>query len=361
MWRCGKGFRAFRVSVACLALPTMACSERAPDTGELGTASRPVRLIYQRSIGDGEQDSVTLLPRDIVTSGGKLYVLDEAEPDVRIGALDGQFILSIGRKGGGPAEFRSISGVAVDASGNLAVADPRSLRISVFSPSGSLAYDLRTRGPTGAIEYALNGWLHVDYKRPDTDNFTAGSPTIEVLDAKGQTVHRYGSYHPQAHPIADALNNETRFAAGPNGDMWVLLGYQGIVERRSTTGDLVTRVVLPEPRDRAPGGPFVRPIEGRADAIAVVRLPVADDIAVDTAGSSIRAVFVLAVQGGTRGVGRYSDLLVYDESGYLLETAPLSREAARITVEDGMLYALRRNRAAIQAIDIYEIQYHEMQ
>ena len=51
-----------------------------------------------------------------------------------------------GRKGAGKGEFDSPTGIAVDASGNILVADTNNGRIEKFSPTGAFLSTIGTKG-----------------------------------------------------------------------------------------------------------------------------------------------------------------------------------------------------------------------
>ena len=78
-------------------------------------------------------------PRPFVAADGRLYIVDTGNQRVLRLARDELTRADVvyGRSGDGPGEMRSPRGVAVDASGNVFVADSRLSRISKFTPDGT--------------------------------------------------------------------------------------------------------------------------------------------------------------------------------------------------------------------------------
>ena len=71
-----------------------------------------------------------------VNSKGDLYVADRGLNEIRKFNKDGQYLLTMGRKGQGPGEFQDIRTVAVNSHDDLIVYDSMLRRISIFSDNG---------------------------------------------------------------------------------------------------------------------------------------------------------------------------------------------------------------------------------
>lgn len=104
---------------------------------DLGTDAEPVlsRITGATRLADG---------RIVVASSGtqRLEVFD----------VDGRHVRSIGRKGSGPGEFRSIFHVARLAGDSLAAWDPLQGRLSIFGPGGEF---VRTTTPAAVLSGPL--------------------------------------------------------------------------------------------------------------------------------------------------------------------------------------------------------------
>jgi hypothetical protein len=92
----------------------------------IGTTTGPEEYAF----GD-----VTELAPD--TSGG-VYVFDRQAPAIRHYDREGHYLGTLGREGGGPGEYRAITGMAVTHSGRLVAHDPRNGRVSFYAPDGGL-------------------------------------------------------------------------------------------------------------------------------------------------------------------------------------------------------------------------------
>src|SRR5512138_254352 len=79
-------------------------------------------LVEELSIGvaDGAEEYMLGEIADIALGrDGSIYALDRQVPAVRHYDAQGKFIRNIGRKGAGPGEFRSVSGIAMTRDGRL--------------------------------------------------------------------------------------------------------------------------------------------------------------------------------------------------------------------------------------------------
>ncbi len=71
-----------------------------------------------------------------VNSKGDIYVADRGLNEIRKFDKDGEYLLTMGRKGQGPGEFQNIRTVAVNSHDDLIVYDHMLKRISIFSDNG---------------------------------------------------------------------------------------------------------------------------------------------------------------------------------------------------------------------------------
>jgi DNA-binding beta-propeller fold protein YncE len=111
-------------------LMTLGTSGRPSDTGATSVDFRTIL----RSAGPFHYPTSVALAPD-----GEIYVADGyGNARIHKFAPDGRLILSWGQPGGGPGEFRIPHGIAVNARGDVYVADRENSRIQVFSPTGEL-------------------------------------------------------------------------------------------------------------------------------------------------------------------------------------------------------------------------------
>jgi DNA-binding beta-propeller fold protein YncE len=99
-----------------------------------------------RSIGGpsaqpaGEEPGTLARPTNVaVDAGGNVYVADTINNRIQIFDADGRFISMFGRGGDGPGFFGRPKGLAVDRDGHIWVADTNMDRVQVFDRAGQLA------------------------------------------------------------------------------------------------------------------------------------------------------------------------------------------------------------------------------
>jgi hypothetical protein len=71
-----------------------------------------------------------------INSKGDIYVADRGLNEIRKFNKDGEYLLTMGRKGQGPGEFQDIRTIAVNSHDDLIVFDSMLRRISIFSDNG---------------------------------------------------------------------------------------------------------------------------------------------------------------------------------------------------------------------------------
>jgi|GEM_PF-2248630 len=340
-----------RLVLACGAL---AACERA-ETGGVGDAelSSAALFSYQWTLGSmrSAADTTLLMPSDLEVGDSLIVVADRAAPDVRMVGADGELRKVFGRRGSGPGEFQDIRGIALSPKGEVAVSDSRNRRVSIFGRDGALQVEIPlTGGRLGSVAFDFLGRLHVDRRGPIDGSIGAGGPTVAVYSTRGELLFSYGSYEPNVDPFGDAFLNQAQHAPVEGGGVWLLYPYKGVLELRDAEGVTKRRITLPPPKGRPVDGPFVEPVGGKPGSMMVVRMPVADDLAVDEHGN----VYVAVLQT-PEGKRMYTEILVYDRHGKLLGSQMLNRPTRKIAVSGSQLYALRESQTTLPGIDVYEI------
>lgn len=103
-------------------------------------STTPWRVIEEVRIGALEGSGPDLFGRISaleVDESGRFYVFESQAQELRVFDKAGEHLWTIGRKGGGPGEFREGIGLAWAPDGNLWVVDPGNSRISVFDTTGA--------------------------------------------------------------------------------------------------------------------------------------------------------------------------------------------------------------------------------
>lgn len=145
--------------------------------GGITISPRPVSIIS----ANDESGGIRFTRATVATrlSGGRIAIADAADMIVRIFSPAGELLHAAGRAGGGPGEFRSLSGMWQCMPDSLFVWDPALNRISVFGAAGALAREIRLTGRPAMIRCSPNGVLAVlaspdEMRMPDP----TGKPSI---------------------------------------------------------------------------------------------------------------------------------------------------------------------------------------
>lgn len=97
-------------------------------------------LVEEISIGvaDGAEEYMFGDVGDIaVAKDGSIYVLDRQIPTIRMYDANGKYVRTIGRRGQGPGEIASPSGIGVLPDGRLLLWDTANWRVNVYSATGA--------------------------------------------------------------------------------------------------------------------------------------------------------------------------------------------------------------------------------
>jgi hypothetical protein len=141
--------RALVVPITLLAL---SCDEP-PELGddlEMWTLRRDP--LVQIGVPDGDERYLLHNVQDVATfSDGRIAVANGGSQDIRIYGPDGAHLLTIGRAGDGPGEFRSLASVDVTAADSIIAFDSGLRRVSVFDGSGVYARSWSFESPGRGI------------------------------------------------------------------------------------------------------------------------------------------------------------------------------------------------------------------
>lgn len=112
----------------------------------------PQVVIGDESAGDEPLNRI----QAVVTLGdGRVAVANGMPPQVVVYGADGGRVAMVGRPGEGPGEFRGMSSLVERAGDSLAVWDPGTMRLSVFSADGSFGRSMDLRGEVASI---MDAW-----------------------------------------------------------------------------------------------------------------------------------------------------------------------------------------------------------
>lgn len=159
-------------------------------------------------------------PNDVVIAdNGDIFVAQghtpgpNGDPRVLKFNKDGRFLKSWGGKGTGPGQFQVAHGMAIDAKGQLWVADRENQRIQIFQPDGAFVREIPYKGLPCGLDigrqyiYMVNGFAG-QLVRMDLNG--------KVLGAIGKPGRGPGEFG-EAHMIAVNDRDEIYVADSANG------------------------------------------------------------------------------------------------------------------------------------------------
>jgi DNA-binding beta-propeller fold protein YncE len=127
---------------------------------------------------------------------GNIYVADGAGNGVgnaRVAKFDkdGHFIKSWGQRGTGIGQFNALRGIALDAGGNVYVADAGNKRIQVFDGDGNPKAQITNIGTPAAICVSPGSHQYL-YSSNSNDTETLDNGEIYKLELDGRIVGKFG-------------------------------------------------------------------------------------------------------------------------------------------------------------------------
>ena len=127
---------------------------------------------------------------------GNIYVADGVAAgtgNARVAKFDkdGHFIKSWGFRGSEPGQFNALHGIALDAQGNVYVADAGNKRIQVFDGDGKVKSQIANIGTPSAICISPGAHQYL-YSSNSNDPETLDNGEIYKLELDGRVVGKFG-------------------------------------------------------------------------------------------------------------------------------------------------------------------------
>jgi hypothetical protein len=88
-------------------------------------------------------------------SDGRILVVNGGTQQLRLFAPNGKHLLSVGREGGGPGEFRGLDWAGAGVGDTLLAWDGQEKRLTVFTPAGTLVRTVQPQGPEGQYPHVF--------------------------------------------------------------------------------------------------------------------------------------------------------------------------------------------------------------
>lgn len=167
-------------------VPALAPGEAPPGRGGRGGRGG--------AAGAGAQSDIFQRPSDVAwDAAGDIFVAD-GYGNARVAKFDknGKFIRSWGSRGTATGQFNSVRGIALDAQGNVYVADAGNKRIQVFDSDGTYKTQILNVGTPSAvcITPGAHQFLYSSNSNPPDDIDNDGE--IYKLELDGTIVGKFG-------------------------------------------------------------------------------------------------------------------------------------------------------------------------
>ena len=130
-------------------------------------------------------------------SAGNIYVADGAGNGIgnaRVAKFDkdGHFIKAWGQRGSEPGQFNALRGIAIDAQGNVYVADAGNKRIQVFDGDGNTEGADRRTSACRRRSASRRARISILYSSNSNDPETLDNGEIYKLELDGSVVGKFG-------------------------------------------------------------------------------------------------------------------------------------------------------------------------
>ncbi|HTA37079.1 MAG TPA: hypothetical protein VK761_10215 [Solirubrobacteraceae bacterium] len=174
-------------ALACVAVAALAAVARAEACAGVGpTAPCPyasAQIVGQRAEG------VLRFPEAVaVDAQGDVYVADQLSYVVQKFSAAGTFETEWGSYGGGHGQFGPIGGLAVDAAGNVYVVDSSHNRIEKFNAEGAF---ITQWGHKGSEPGQFNFGSSQDYTKPPGGGIAVAGNFVYVADSGNNRIERF--------------------------------------------------------------------------------------------------------------------------------------------------------------------------
>jgi RHS repeat-associated protein len=190
---------------------------------------------YQRSFGtSGPGNGQFAHPAGIaIDASGNLWVADQNNHRLEEFNAKGEFLKAIGSSGSGNGQFGRPTDVAIDAKGNIWATDASNNRIEEFNEAGEFLKAIGSAG-TGNLQFSGPECIAIDPK----GNIWVGDTynhRLQELNEKGEFIRTVGSNGSGEGQMVEP----TGIAIGPGGNVWVADWGDQRVEEFSETGAFI--------------------------------------------------------------------------------------------------------------------------
>ena len=206
--------------------------------GAWGDAPK-VSLEMVRTIGDVDSDDENLAfnsPADLaVDAAGNIYIADSRNQRIQVFDPEGRYLRTIGRKGQGPGEFMSTRSLGFDGEGRLHVLDNAQRRIQVFTPKGEVIKTI----PVSNLDIYQMRLLHSGKIAVHISRL--GPKLIRLLGPDLAPLGEFGDPFDFGDELANSTGNSWEYAVDGEDNIYLCFLLQNRIEKYSPDGQLLWR------------------------------------------------------------------------------------------------------------------------
>lgn len=345
-----------------------------------------IKLELKRTIGSMEEEDDNLMfymPSEIVEDkDGNIYVVDTGNHRIQKFDKNFRYILTIGREGQGPAEFKRPHSMVILEDGNLFVSDQGNGRFQLLSPTGK-SLETYNQPDIGVNEIVINskndilmgggGFNMAGMRMMMGGKKIAQSNLIKRFNLDGKMIGDLVVPKDFKDIMMNRTANKFSFVVDKNDNVYVNYEKQNLIQKYSSDGKLLMNITRKLNFEADPPVGDSNSISDAGGGNIQIEMPdlniASKGIAVDSKGRiwsvtydrqtnedekigmSIRAerggAMNITVDGNTDNIETDAfKLEVFDTDGTLLQEIPLTHFAESIKIFGDNVYILDSLRGA---------------
>lgn len=208
------------------------------------------KLVFKEelSIGTSKEDENKMFhqPMDVLADEeGNIYVLDSRNNRIQKFDKDGNYLLTLGRKGQGPGEISNAFDIELDSEGNILVFDLGNSRITKFDSQGNLidSFNLKFRPSSCVLDSEDNIYIYSHYKRK----------LIHKYNSQGKHLFSFmDEVKSENKKIEPYINRLGKIGITENDRIFLVLTYPYTIYIHNKEGKLLEKIITMIPYAQPP-------------------------------------------------------------------------------------------------------------